>query len=282
MIVRDLERAELAASLPVPALWSGCGLGQLALRKVPLQQFVVVLWLVDLRPHFFESFDDRGWRPIGESGSSPYNSNTFPAGNSWYSFKPIQNNAVNLRVMYDGRYGGICDVTAGEPGPPGAPGHGSKTTARANFYRRDADEVRTNCIGLSKGRGVRASAMGRARQVEFWARFLAAAEVPKWHGRGNFLVEPPIESDGHSAAVREGFLLWGEPGRLGVWGLYVRFQNGTGKGNFWIEQGSNRMDIRRRSEKASCCGVNLAVTEPGVVGLVAGVEGFGEVAGSAV
>lgn len=46
-------------------------------------------------------------------GSSVWNSNTFPAINSFYSFKYIQNNAQVIRVLADGRDGNIYDATGG-------------------------------------------------------------------------------------------------------------------------------------------------------------------------
>ena len=47
-------------------------------------------------------------------GSSVYNSNTFPAINSFYSWKYIQNGAEVLRVLADGQDGKIYDATAGQ------------------------------------------------------------------------------------------------------------------------------------------------------------------------
>lgn len=47
-------------------------------------------------------------------GSSVYNSNTFPAINSFYPWKYIQNGAEVLRVLADGQDGKIYDATAGQ------------------------------------------------------------------------------------------------------------------------------------------------------------------------
>lgn len=47
-------------------------------------------------------------------GSSVYNSNTFPAANSLYPWKYIQNAAEIVRVIYDGKDGTIYDATAGQ------------------------------------------------------------------------------------------------------------------------------------------------------------------------
>lgn len=47
-------------------------------------------------------------------GSSVYNSNIFPAVNSYYSWKYIQNGAEILRVLLDGQDGKIYDATAGQ------------------------------------------------------------------------------------------------------------------------------------------------------------------------
>lgn len=47
-------------------------------------------------------------------GSSVYNSNTFPAANSFYSYKSIQNGAEVVRVLLDGQDGKIYDATAGQ------------------------------------------------------------------------------------------------------------------------------------------------------------------------
>lgn len=49
-------------------------------------------------------------------GSSVYNTNTFPAGNSFYAFKRINNASGTevVRVMYDGQDGVIYDATAGQ------------------------------------------------------------------------------------------------------------------------------------------------------------------------
>lgn len=48
------------------------------------------------------------------AGSSVYNSNTFPAINSFYAWKYIQNGAEVLRVLADGQDGKIYDATAGQ------------------------------------------------------------------------------------------------------------------------------------------------------------------------
>lgn len=48
------------------------------------------------------------------AGTSPYNANTFPAGNSFYPFKYVQNGAEVVRVLYDGKDGKIYDATAGQ------------------------------------------------------------------------------------------------------------------------------------------------------------------------
>lgn len=48
------------------------------------------------------------------AGSSVYNSNTFPAGNSFYPFKWVQNQQEIIRLLYDGRDGVIYDATAGQ------------------------------------------------------------------------------------------------------------------------------------------------------------------------
>jgi hypothetical protein len=45
-------------------------------------------------------------------GSISYNTNTFPAGNSFYSYKSIQNGTEVIRVLYDGKNGNIYDATA--------------------------------------------------------------------------------------------------------------------------------------------------------------------------
>ena len=47
-------------------------------------------------------------------GCSEFNSNTFPAANSFYSFKYIQNNVENIRIIYDGVDGNIYDATPGQ------------------------------------------------------------------------------------------------------------------------------------------------------------------------
>lgn len=47
-------------------------------------------------------------------GSSVYNSNSFPAGNSFYSYKSVQNGSEVIRVLYDGRDGNVYDATAGQ------------------------------------------------------------------------------------------------------------------------------------------------------------------------
>lgn len=48
------------------------------------------------------------------AGSSVYNSNTFPAGHSFYPYKSIQNGVEILRLLYDGKDGKIYDATAGQ------------------------------------------------------------------------------------------------------------------------------------------------------------------------
>src|SRR5208283_4248251 len=47
-------------------------------------------------------------------GSSPYNTNTFPAINSFYPYECIQNGVEVIRVLADGQDGNIYDATAGQ------------------------------------------------------------------------------------------------------------------------------------------------------------------------
>lgn len=47
------------------------------------------------------------------AGCSVYNSNTFPAANSMYGWKRINQGVENIRVLYDGVDGNIYDATAG-------------------------------------------------------------------------------------------------------------------------------------------------------------------------
>jgi hypothetical protein len=47
-------------------------------------------------------------------GSSVFNANNFPAGNSFYSYKRIVNGAEIVRVLYDGKDGTIYDATPGQ------------------------------------------------------------------------------------------------------------------------------------------------------------------------
>lgn len=51
---------------------------------------------------------------IRRPGCSVYNSNTFPGANSMFAFKWIQNNAQQIRLLYDGQDGTIYDATAGQ------------------------------------------------------------------------------------------------------------------------------------------------------------------------
>jgi hypothetical protein len=47
-------------------------------------------------------------------GSSVFNSNTFPAGYSFYPFRWVQNQQEIIRLLYDGQDGTIYDATAGQ------------------------------------------------------------------------------------------------------------------------------------------------------------------------
>lgn len=51
---------------------------------------------------------------VRRPGSSVYNSNTFPAINSFYAFKQLINGTEFIRVLADGKDGNIYDATAGQ------------------------------------------------------------------------------------------------------------------------------------------------------------------------
>lgn len=51
---------------------------------------------------------------VRRCGTSPYNSNIFPAINSYYAFKWLQRGTQQLRVVADGQDGTIYDATAGQ------------------------------------------------------------------------------------------------------------------------------------------------------------------------
>lgn len=63
-------------------------------------------------------------------GSSVFNSNTFPAGYSYFPFRFVQNQAEIIRLMYDGQDGTIYDATAGQKSSLFTK---SSPTARARF-----------------------------------------------------------------------------------------------------------------------------------------------------
>jgi len=67
-------------------------------------------------------------------GSSPYNSATFPAINSFYSYRYIQNGNEIVRVIADGQDGNIYDATAGQ-----------KTT----LFTKSAGTPKTRFLGVN-------------------------------------------------------------------------------------------------------------------------------------
>ncbi len=80
------------------------------------------------------------------AGSSPFNTNTFPGINSFYSYKCVQNGTEAIRVLADGQDGVIYDATAGQKSTLFT----KTTAAKARFLGVNTELFFTDGVDLEK------------------------------------------------------------------------------------------------------------------------------------